>query len=174
MAATKGRAAEPRPDADLSPSEMKARALAQCKTFIEQVDHIERMTVGTWYRIDGGPMPAELAEGHFIRCGLANDDRARALESQMMRMGYVRTPRWLRCVGYETDQDGGVYLWAPKQVYGALRARRNTTKRRMDVMMRETVRELQGIPGLDVAVTDRVGEGSIEDIRASIRDVKAS
>jgi hypothetical protein len=163
-----------KPDSDLDTSELKARALAQCQTFIEQVDSVERMTVGTWFRIDGGAMPEELAKGHFIRCGLANDDRARALEARMKRMGYVTPPRWVRCVGYETDQDGGVYLWAPREVYGALRARRTTAKRRMEAIMKETVRELQGIKGLEVEVTDRVGHGSIEDIRAAQREVRRS
>jgi len=101
-------------DADLTPEEMRARAVAQLSAFIEENDRVDEFGVGTWIK------PPGLENWHFVRF----DNRLGFhLETAavMMRQGYQEAPKGTRLVGFEQEREFNLYLCAPTSVRDKIR-----------------------------------------------------
>lgn len=112
----------------LSAEDVEAQSMLRLKGFIEQVDQADRMNPGTWYNLD----PAFNRGWHYMRCGVKRDARAEALAANFRRMGYQDAPRGTRCVGFERDGDGGLYLMIPEKAYRVLQDRKRRIAMRIE------------------------------------------
>ena len=160
--------AAPAANSTMSASDAEAQAVMKMQAWIEEVDSAERMQVGTWYDI-----PDAFKEWRFIRCGLKNSDRARALRSQLMRMGYQDAPKGVRCVGFESDGDGGLYVCVPEQVWMVIKERKTRAAQNVnDKITRQMNADLGGgrlAGGSTISVTGGTRTGSPQDMLEHIR-----
>lgn len=152
----------------LSAADAKAQAVLQMQDWIGQVDSAERMQVGTWYEIPDG-----FKDWRFIRCGLRDSDRARALAGQLKRMGYQDAPRGVRCSGFENDGDGGLYVCVPEEVWNVIKDRKERARRSVaDTITRQMNADLGGGrlgPGSEITVTGKTHTGTERDILEHLR-----
>ena len=152
----------------LTADDAKAQAVIKMQQWIDQVDSAERMQVGTWYEIPDG-----FKDWRFIRCGMRNSDRARALAGQLKRMGYQDAPKGVRCAGYENDGDGGLYLCVPEDVWRVIKDRKERAKRSVgDTISRQMNADIGGGalgPGSQISVTGSTRTGSPQDIIEHLR-----
>ena len=152
----------------LTAAEAEAQAVLKMQNWIEEVDSAERMQVGTWYEI-----PSEYKTWRFIRCGLKNNDRARALASSLKRMGYSDAPRAVRCSGFESDGDGGLYVCVPEQVWLTIKDRKDRARQSMsDSIQRQMTADIGGGhlgPGSSIQVTGQTHTGTAREIREHLR-----
>lgn len=141
----------------LGAEDLQAASLLKMKNWISQIDEAERRCVGTWYDIPDG-----FETWHFVRTGLKTCDRARQLAATLMEMGYQEAPRGVKCVGYEEDRDGGIYLMVPSQIYYMIQERKQsqmrTVGRRVDDYVRNSVANIN--QGLDGRATVEVTGGT--------------
>ena len=152
----------------MSAHEAEAQAVLKMQNWIQEVDSAERMQIGTWYDI-----PAGYEQWRFIRCGLRSSDRALALRSQLMRMGYQDAPKGIRCSGFEEDGEHGLYVCVPEQVWMAIKDRKERARRNVgDVISSQLNAALGGghlAPGSTISVTGGTKQGSARDILEHIR-----
>ena len=109
---------------NLSAEDMQAAATLKLQAWIEQIDEAERRSVGTWY-----DLPPGFERWHFVRCGLKTCHRAQMLAGTLREMGYQDAPRGVKCVGFESDQEGAIYLCVPHQIYRLIRDRKKGAQR---------------------------------------------
>jgi hypothetical protein len=137
---------------ELSAEDAKAQSMLKLQGFIEQMDAAERQSVGTWYNL-----PPEYAKGWvFIRAGIKRVARAEGFAAQLRQMGYIDAPAGTRCVGFENDGEGGLYLCIPAQGANKITERKMRAKRAVTsaANFSNTLRGLQG-GGVDVNVETR-------------------
>jgi hypothetical protein len=142
----------------LSATDAKAQAEMKMSAWVEMMDSTERMSVGTFYNI-----PTEFMEWHFVRCGIRNQPRAEALAATLREMGYQPAPKGVMMSGFESDNEGGLYLCIPVQIYKALQARKKEIKRR-------TARSVDDmIQGHASQIRNMMGSGSSMEVQGSTK-----
>tara|TARA_R100000995_G_scaffold82303_1_gene56027 strand:- start:1042 stop:1548 length:507 start_codon:yes stop_codon:yes gene_type:complete len=156
------------PSGKMTASDAEAQAVLKMQSWIEEVDSAERMQVGTWYDI-----PDAYKQWRFIRCGLRNSDRAMALRASLMRMGYQDAPKGVRCCGFESDGDHGLYVCVPEQVWMVIKDRKERARRSMhDTISSQMSADLGGGilgPGSSIQVTGQTHTGTARDIVEHLR-----
>lgn len=146
----------------------RAQSVMKMNEWIEQIDMVERQSVGTWYEI-----PRGYEHWHFVRCGLQNSDRAQALAASLKRMGYQPAPKGVRCVGFEEDGEYGLYLCVPEEVWNMIRARKYNARKSLDDQIKtQMTAQLGGLnfgPGSSIEVVGKTTSGSAGDIADTLR-----
>ena len=88
-------------------------------------------------------------------------------------MGYSDAPRGVRCSGFETDGDGGLYVCVPEQVWMVIKDRKERARRSMhDTISSQMNADLGGGilgPGSSIQVTGQTHTGTARDIAERLR-----
>jgi len=129
--------------------EARARAVAMYSDYIDAVDRIDELGIGTWIG-----MPPKMQKWHFVRCekGIG---RHMELAHMLQQQGYQIAPPGVRCVGFQDNPEHVAYLCCPPEIRKAVLMR----KRRASVARANTLSDSFGghMPSDAVVKTEKIG-----------------
>jgi len=148
----------------------RAKSVLASNRMIELVETSERMSIGSWYFLNGWP-DERLRKWHFIRCGMAKADAALALASRLRQFGYQVAPKGIRCVGFEGDGDNILVMCAPQETRMNMRRIKAIEKRKIGATLKDSFGEVAAAVGNcgEVKVIGGSGRGSEGDMREAMR-----
>lgn len=160
---------------DTMVADLLAKSQRGLENYTKALGDIDRGLIGRWY---GMPSRMQADGWVFYRCGLRSSAHAVAIAYMLQQHGWVQAPPGLRCVGFETDAEGGLYLCCPPETYGRMKNIESQARRKRS---RGEIASLDGFAtslgqlgaGVEIERMDvSMGQASLGDVNASVTDAQ--
>lgn len=94
------------------PQELEVKLIAAAERRVNLIEDVR----SHHYRMIWRNVPPQYSSWIFYRCGVLSDEKARKRAEEVQEFGFVKAPRGVYPVGFESDGELGLYMMAPAQV----------------------------------------------------------